>query len=193
MFNEGLTEALNHSDTVRVSRTFTTLDACQMAFTENRPDVLLLDISIPNGDAIAFCQQMINDYPKMKIVAVTIHDEYSIIQRMLDCGVHGYVLKSSPVYMLIDAITCVWQGDRFISPEVEDIIRQGSIKVISLTNVERNVLRLLCDGKTNPEIAEHLSLGVETVKWYRKRLLSKYGVRNTVALVRLALKEQLLG
>lgn len=192
MVCEGLADAINRSDVAHVSRTFNTIESCRQAFRERRPDVLLLDISIPDGDGAAFCQEVIQSCPKVKVVAVTIHDEYSVIRRITDLGIHGYVLKTSPVDTLLEAIVSVWQGRRYISAEAETILRQGAAQAVSLTAVEQSILRLVCDGMTNPQIAAQLNLSTETVNWYRKRLLAKFGVNNTVSLVRQALKEQLV-
>ena len=192
MLNEGLTDAINRSETVHVSHCFTTLADCRTALAERTPDVLLLDISMPDGDGTAFCQWITSEYPKVRIVAVTIHDEYCVIQRMLEAGVHGYVLKSAPIEELLTAIGQVWKGVRYLSPAVEDIIRQSGSKAIVLTKPEQNILRLVCQGHSNPEIADRLHLSAETVKWYRKRLLAKFGVNNTVNLVTLAVKGSLL-
>lgn len=189
MLVEGLTEALNRSETIRVSRCFTTLAECRAALEMRRPDVLLLDISLPDGDGIAFCQQVATDYPKVRIVAVTIHDEYSVIRRMLDAGVHGYVLKSAAIDELVTAIERVWRRETYVSPAVEDIIRQAGDKAVVLTKPEQRILRYVCEGLSNPEIAKRMNLSSETVKWYRKRLLAKFGVKNTVSLVALAMKE----
>ena len=192
MLNEGLTDAINRSETVHVSHCFTTLADCRTALAERTPDVLLLDISMPDGDGTAFCQWITSEYPKVRIVAVTIHDEYCVIQRMLEAGVHGYVLKSAPIEELLTAIGQVWKGERYLSPAVEEIISQSSSKAIVLTKPEQNILRLVCQGYSNPEIADRLHLSAETVKWYRKRLLAKFGVNNTVNLVTLAVKGSLL-
>ena len=192
MVCEGLADAITRSDVAHVSRTFNTIESCRQAFRERRPDVLLLDISIPDGDGAAFCQEVIQSCPKVKVVAVTIHDEYSVIRRITDLGIHGYVLKSSTVDTLLEAIVSVWQGRRYISAEAETILRQGAAQAVSLTAVEQSILRLVCDGMTNPQIAAQLNLSTETVNWYRKRLLAKFGVNNTVSLVRQALKEQLV-
>ena len=192
MLNEGLTDAINRSETVHVSHCFTTLADCRTALAERTPDVLLLDISMPDGDGTAFCQWVASEYPKVRIVAVTIHDEYCVIQRMLEAGVHGYVLKSAPIEELLTAIGQVWKGERYLSPAVEEIISQSSSKAIVLTKPEQNILRLVCQGYSNPEIADRLYLSTETVKWYRKRLLAKFGVNNTVNLVTLAVKGSLL-
>ena len=192
MVCEGLSELINNSGKAHVSRTFNTLEACRLALQERRPDVLLLDLSMPDGDGVAFCQQIVGQYPNVRVVAVTIHDEYSMIQRMMECGAHGYVLKNSPVDELIEAIVCVWQKQQYVSPMVETILQEGRRSSVALTEVEKNILRLICDGMTNPEIAARLYLSTETVNWYRKRLLAKYGMKNTVSLVRLAVEQKLV-
>jgi DNA-binding NarL/FixJ family response regulator len=189
---EGLSELINQSGQAHVSRSFNTLEACRQTLQERRPDVLLLDISMPDGDGAAFCHEVVVEYPKVKVVAVTIHDEYSMILRLMECGAHGYVLKSSPGKDLIEAITTVWQGGRYVSPLVEAILREGRASHVVLTEVENNILHHLCQGLTNPQIAAQVHLSLETVNWYRKRLLIKYGVRNTVSLVRLALERKLV-
>ena len=192
MVCEGLSELINESGKAHVSRTFNTLETCRLALEERRPDVLLLDLSMPDGDGVAFCQQTVSNYPNVRIVAVTIHDEYSVIQRMMECGAHGYVLKSSPIEELIEAIVSVWQKREYVSPQVEAILRKGKSSSVVLTDVETHILRLICDGHTNPEIATILNLSTETVNWYRKRLLSKFGAKNTVSMVRKALEEQII-
>lgn len=192
MVCEGLSEIINQSGKAHVSRTFNTLEACRQTLAERRPDVLLIDLSMPDGDGIAFSQQVLRDYPDVRIVAVTIHDEYSVVQRMMACGAHGYVLKSTSVDELLEAIVSVWQKRQYISPLVERILQQGRETSVTLTAVEQNILQLLCNGLTNPQIATQMNLSTETVNWYRKRLLAKFGVRNTVMLVKHAIEEQLV-
>lgn len=192
MLTESLTEAINRSDTAHVSHIFSSLDSCRQAIVRRCPDILLLDISLPDGDGIEFSREILQTLPKIKILCVSIHDEYSVIQRMLDTGVHGYLLKSSSVSELINAVQAVWQGQTYISQEVKEIISRSEPQTVFLSGVERNILRLICEGYSNPQIAPKLCLSTETVNWYRKRLLSKFHVNNTVKLVTLALKEQLV-
>jgi DNA-binding NarL/FixJ family response regulator len=192
MVCEGLSELINQSGKAHVSRTFNTLEACRLALEERRPDVLLLDLSMPDGDGVAFCQQIVCTWPNIRVVAVTIHDEYSMIQRMMDCGAHGYVLKSSSAEELVEAIVSVWQKHLYVSPAVEAILSEGRSNSVALTVAEQKILRCVCDGQTNPQIAAQLNLSTETVNWYRKRLLAKFGVKNTVGLVRFALEEKLI-
>jgi len=192
LLNDGLTDVINRSDTMHVSRCFTTLGACRTALAERTPDVLLLDISMPDGDGTDFCQWVVGQYPKVRIVAVTIHDEYCVIQRMLESGVHGYVLKSAPLQELITAIEQVWRGKRYISQTVQTIIDNSDHQAIVLTKPEQNILRLVCEGRSNSEIAQQLNLSSETIRWYRKRLLAKFGVKSTVCLVTMALEKGMI-
>lgn len=192
MVCEGLSDLINNSGKAHVSRTFNTLEACRNAMQERRPDVLLLDLSMPDGDGVAFCQQIVEAYQNVRVVALTIHDEYSMIQRMMACGAHGYVLKSSPIDELIEAIVSVWQKQQYVSPQVETILREGKSRSVVLTEVEKSILRLICDGLTNPQIAAQLHLSTETVNWYRKRILAKFGVKNTVNLVTRVMQEKIL-
>ena len=192
LLTESLAEAIDRSGVAHVSRTFSTLESCRQTLEKRCPDVLLLDISMPDGSGIVFCRQMLEEHPKMKIVCVTIHDEASVIRRMLASGAHGYLLKSSPVGELIEAIQTVWKGDKYYSRDVNDLLSKTNAGTIFLSNIERDILRLICDGHTNPEIATKINLSTETINWYRKRLLAKFGVKNAVALASLALKEQLL-
>ncbi|MBQ8991139.1 MAG: response regulator transcription factor [Prevotella sp.] len=192
MVCEGISDLINQSRQAHVSYTFNTLNACWQALEQRRPDVLLLDLSMPDGDGIAFCQRIVRDYPKVKVIALTIHDEYSMIQRMMDCGAHGYVLKSSSSEELIEAINSVWQGRQYVSPLVTDILREGQARSVVLSEVEKSILRLICDGLTNPQIAVQLRLSTETVNWYRKRLLAKFEVKNSIGLVKKVLEQKLV-
>lgn len=192
MFAEGLADALNHSDSVHVSRTFHTLAECRTAIAERRPDVLLLDIAMPDGNGPDFCRWVVSTYTRVKVIAVSMHNEYSVVQRMLDAGAHGYVLKSAPIGHLLKAIGSAWQGRRILSPEVERIVQVGSEESVPLSAVEKHILKLICDGLTNREIALQVSLSTETVNWYRKRLLAKFGKKNVAGLVAHVVREKIL-
>ena len=189
MLVEGLRECINSTGVAHVSRIFTTISQCRQTLQERRPDVLLVDISMPDGNGIDFCKQLLADYPQMKLLVLTYHDEYSMISRMIDIGVHGYVLKSASTSQLMEAIDCVYHGGQYLSPEVQQVMNRGAATHVSMSPTEHKILTLICRGLTNAEIAERVFLGVETVSWYRKRLLAKYGVKNSVQLVALAIRE----
>lgn len=192
MLTEGLVEALNAHEKIHVSRTFSTLAQCRQTLSVRTPDVLMLDISMPDGSGTDFCQEVIANYPQVKVIAISSHDEYSIIRKMMGSGAHGYVLKNVSIEVLARAIISVYHGEQYVCEEVRSIIDKGSTEQVFLTEVEHRILRLLCDGLTNIQIADRICLSTETVNWYRKRLLSKFGVKNTVALVTMVLRQGLL-
>lgn len=189
---ESLTEAINKNEAVHVSAVYTTLSECARRIAERRPDVLLLDLSMPNENSSEFCTQLLEAYPMVRIIVMTCHDEYSVIKRMMELGVHGYVLKSSPVEELITAIQQVFHGQRFTSSEVEAIITQGEAEQIYLTHTEHDVLQLICQGMSSQQIAEQMCMSFNTAKWYRKRLIAKFEVSNTTTLVAHAVKMHLV-
>lgn len=192
MLLQGITDAINKSEVVHVSHTFTTIEACRSHLAEWRPDVLLLDLSMPDGSGIEFCEWLMATYPSVKIVIVTCHDEYSVIRRMIDLGVNGYVLKSSDIEDLVAAINAVYHGGRYVNDEVKAIIEKGEEKQVFLTSAERNVLSLICQGLSNPQIASQLGMSIETANWYRKRLLAKFNMTNSTSLVAHVLREHIL-
>lgn len=192
MLVQALTESINKSDVAHVSHSYSTLESFRGKMEEWCPDVLLLDISMPDGNGVEFCEELLSVNPNLRVIAITCHDEYSIINRMMDAGVQGYVLKSAPIEELLNAISAVYRGERFLSSEVKGIIERGSAQAVYLTQVEKDVLRYICDGLTNPEIAEQIHISLQTVNWYRKRLLSKFHVKNSVSLATLALREHLI-
>ena len=192
MLTQGLKEAINRSDVAHVSRTFSTIEACRASVETWQPDVLLLDISMPDGNSITFCEWLMKTYPQVKVIVVTCHDEYSVIRRMLDLGVHGYVLKNSPVEDLLQAIYDVYHGERYLNNEVNGILEKGNEQNVFLTPAEQNVLRCICDGLSNPQIAEKLCMSAETASWYRKRLLAKFNMTNSTSLVGYVLRARIL-
>lgn len=192
MLVEGLAKTINHCDTVHVSHYYSTLEECRNGLAKWIPDVLLLDISMPDGSGIDFCRQIKEQYPALRIIAITCHDEFSIIQRMLEVGVQGYVLKSASIQEVLEAITTVFHGEQYLCSEVADILERGKAKQIFLTTTERKVLQGICDGLTNPQIAQQIHLSVDTVNWHRKRLLAKFNVKNSVSLALLVEREKIL-
>ncbi len=192
MLLQGIADAINRSGLAHVSHTFTTLEACRNNLAEWRPDVLLLDLSMPDGSGIEFCEWLMATYPAVKIVIVTCHDEYSVILRMIDLGVNGYVLKSSVVEELVTAINAVYHGERYVNSEVKAIIEKGKEEHVFLTSAERNILSLICQGLSNPQIANQLGMSIETANWYRKRLLAKFNMTNSTSLVAHVLREHII-
>ncbi len=164
----------------------------RVALTAELSDVLLLDISMPDGDGVAFCKELAEKYPSLKVVILTVHDEYSLVKRILECEVAGYVLKSITTEELAKTIRHVQEGKKHICAELISMIRKRSSTEVSLTEREEQILRLLTEGYNSGKIAKTLFISEKTVKWHRKNLLNKFGASNTSVMVSIAIKKKLL-
>ncbi len=189
---EGMNATLNTSDRVRIVRSFSTLDACRRALTMEQPDILLLDISMPDGDGVAFCKELTETYPQMKVIALTMHDECALVSRVLKNGAKGYVLKSVSSERLLEAIEEVYHGKIHICQEIAAQLRKYETKAVHLTPREQRILKLLSEGCNSNQIAEQLFIDAVTVKWHRRNLLAKFGVNNTNLLIAKVIKEGLI-
>ncbi len=189
---EGVTSALSQSEDIRVTRSFNTLNACRTALSIGLPDVLLLDISMPDGDGVKFCKEVVENHPALKIIALTVHDEYSLVKRVLDCGVAGYILKSVSTDELAKAIRSVHRGEKYICAEIGSLMRKRASSEVALTAREKEILKMLAEGLSSAKIAQALFISETTVKWHRQNLLSKFGAANTGELVSTAMKKKLI-
>jgi two-component system secretion response regulator SsrB len=158
------------------------------------PDVLLLDIQLPDKTGDELAPIILKKYPELKIIALTNFDSSLYIHNMFRCGVHGYLLKTSDEQELIRAIETVNSGGTFLEPELKTKMQQLEEKErkavslkSSLTNREKEILQYIVDGHTCAQTAEKLFLSVATVENYRIRILLKLGVNNAAALTKKAL------
>ena len=192
MLVEGLSNSINESDIATVTGVSHTLAESRKALASTLPDVLLLDLNLPDGNGIDFCIEVRHKYPETKILVLTTHDEYSVAKRVMNNGAHGYILKNSLSEEVIAGIEAVMRGETFLCEEIDILMKKEAKHAIWLTTREQELLRLIVDGYTNQEIAGKLYLGVETIKTYRKNLILKLGARNSMALVRMAIEKKLI-
>lgn len=162
---------------------------------ELNPDVLVLDISMPDLDGISVTKQLKSLYPDLKILILTIHEDKALLREAVRSGASGYILKKAAEPDLIAAIQIVLRGDMYVDPSlVREIIADppGPINshknsiVEPLTPRETDVLKLIVQGYTNRQIGGELTISVRTVEGHRANLTSKLGLRNRVELVRYA-------
>ncbi len=158
-------------------------------------EVALVDVNLPDINGIDLCLALRKEFPKLKILGLSTFKERSYITRMIEAGASGYLLKNASKEELEDAINTARKGRMYMSMEVAAVLakpakEQSSIPL--LTAREKEVLHLIAEGFTNQEIAEKLFISILTVDSHRKNLLAKFGVKNTAAMVRVALEHKLI-
>ncbi|NVK65607.1 MAG: response regulator transcription factor [Flavobacteriales bacterium] len=161
---------------------------------ELKPDIVLMDISMDDMDGIETTKQLKASGSKVKILAVSMHDESHYVKSMLDSGANGYILKSAGRNEMISAIKTVCDGATFLSSDVSvsllKSLNQADKKVshIKLTPREVEVLKLIAEEYSNQEIAETLYISSRTVDTHRRNLLEKLQLKNTAGLVKFAIQ-----
>ena len=168
------------------------------------PDVVLMDISMPNGGGLAAIAAVKQARPRTRIIVLTVHDELGYLRAAGKAGADGYVVKRAVDTELLAAIRAVAQGRTFMDASVGLHLAQSPMRsnladaergrgMAQLTSRELEVMRRVAEGFTNVQIAEELQLGVKSVETHRSRVIEKLGLASRVALVRLALDCGVLG
>lgn len=158
-----------------------------------QPDVILMDIDLPDMTGLDLCKKVKVLYPAICIIALSINNQAGIIKKMMENGASGYVLKDAAQHEITEAIRTVVKGKHYFSRSASLYLRKADTgKLPPLTRREKQVLEKIADGLTNPQIAEQLFVDVSTVNSHRKNMLAKFGVQNTAALIKLAIKENLI-
>lgn len=166
--------------------------SCLAFLKKQQPDVIFMDINLPDKNGIDLCKEVKEKYPSVFIIGLSTFNQQSFIQKMMEHGASGYVLKNATGEELMEAIETVIKGKVFLSEDVSQTLRKEETPNIVLTRREKEVLELIADGMTNMEIAQKLFISVTTVDTHRKNLLAKLEARNTASLVRIATQLQLI-
>ncbi|WP_373720102.1 response regulator [Bacteroides heparinolyticus] len=189
---DGLKRLINDSGFAEVCHTALTGKECMNYLRVASPNVIFLDINLPDANGVDMCKEIKSRYPEIKIVALTGFGEYALVNQMLANGANGYLLKNAMPEEILLSIEMAMDGKQFLSEEIDILMRKRAINCIWLTPREKELLKLIMQGNTNHEIADKMCLGVETVNSYRKNLLLKLGAKNTAVLVRMAIEEKLV-
>jgi DNA-binding NarL/FixJ family response regulator len=167
-------------------------------------DIVVTDINMPGMDGITATETIKATNPSIKVIAVSMLNDYSTVHKMLQSGADGYILKNAGVDELVKAFEYAEAGEVYINKEISDILLKGfrfnqtaeakRIKAIKedLTQREKEILQLIIRGLSNQEMSEVLSISIPTIKTHRSNILAKCDVKNTVSLVRFVMENNLL-
>jgi two-component system, NarL family, nitrate/nitrite response regulator NarL len=197
LFCEGVVHTLRSLPAVDVVGVGETADDAVRIATEERPDILLLDVSIPGG-GIEAARSIAQVCPVVKVIMLTVSENKDDVSMALDAGAKAYVLKGTSGQELVDAMLAVSRGESYVAPGLAlrllaPVVRQEPPSLLALpdlTGRERQVLGLAARGLTNKEIARNLSLSVKTVKHHMTNIMQKLYVRNRVEAVMIFRKLQ---
>lgn len=159
--------------------------------SESSPDVLIVDLRMPDGDGIETIKQLISTNPQVRVLVLTTYDNEEDIFNALEAGARGYILKDTTREEIIEAVRQVHAGNRFLPSAIASRLADRMIRP-TLTPRELDVLRLVSRGRTNKEIAAAMFVSEETVKSHMKGLFQKLGVHDRAEAVATALQRGLL-
>lgn len=192
MVIEGIRSLLQNEKSVEWAGHATNAASCFAFLQQQQPDVILMDINLPDKSGIDLCKEVKEKYPSVFIIGLSTFNQQSFIQKMMDNGASGYVLKNATQEELMEAIEAVAKGKIYLSNEASQTLRRNESTNIVLTRREKEVLELIAEGMTNNVIAQKLFISPSTVDTHRKNLLAKLDAKNTASLIRMASQLQLI-
>jgi DNA-binding NarL/FixJ family response regulator len=195
MIIEGIKSLLLGEDCTELVGSANTAQNCLQFFKMKTANVILMDINLPDISGIDLCKIIKKEYPDVKIIALSTHNQGTYVRKMLESGANGYLLKNADKYEIIKAIETVCKGNNHLTFEAERALRYENElqkKLPKLTKREKEVLILIAEGLTNIQISEKLFISIDTVDSHRKNLYSKLNVKNTAMLIRFATENDFL-
>jgi len=192
MVIEGIRSLLQNEKTLDWMGHATNAESCLSFLRLHEPDVILMDVNLPDKSGIDLCKEVKQLYPPVAVLGLSTFNQQAIIKNMIDNGALGYVLKNATKEELLEAINSVLKGKVYYSLEVLGSLRKSAPSQLLITRREKEVLLLIAEGLTNAAIAEKLFISIPTVNTHRKSLLEKFDVKNTAMLIGKATKLELI-
>lgn len=197
MFRDGVSSILNEVSHIDVIWNASDRQETYNCIAQVLPDIILMDISLGSESGLNLTKDLLLRYPKLKVLVLSMHQEENYVIKAMEVGALGYILKDAGREEMISALEIVYKGDIYYSKFVSNILikhltngtkPKTSTQETSLTKREKEILKLIAEEYSNPEIAEELFISIRTVDTHRRNLLDKLGAKNTAGLVKHALK-----
>lgn len=195
MVIEGIRSLLQHEPDIELIGHASGGLECLRFIKGRKPDIILMDINMPEQSGVELCRDIRNQYPDIFILGLSTFNQYSYIDSMLQQGASGYLLKNASKEELVEAIHTAMKGKQYLSDEAARTLKQAAdtVKEIPMiTRREKEILGMIAAGETNPQIAEKLFLSLSTVDSHRKNLMRKLNMKNTALLIRWAVENRIV-
>lgn len=190
---EGIRSLLQQEEDIEWMGHASNGESCLAFLEKEEPEVILMDISMPGMSGIDLCKEVKKRYPGIRILGLSTFNQRSFVEKMIESGANGYVLKNASKEELLIAIRAAKAFKTYLSFEAVEMLRNHSIKEVPiLTRREKEVLEQIAEGMTNQEIAEKLFISATTVDTHRKNLMLKFEAKNVAALIHLASKADMI-
>ena len=168
-------------------------------FETDPPDLLLMDVQMPEINGMDLCRQVVKLHPTVKVIAFSSFDDSNYVKQLFRTGARGYLLKNSDKFTILKAVETVMQGGEYMDETIKEILlkesltgHRRSIFEVPLTKREKEILQLVAEGMSNQQIADKLFISLRTVETHRLNLNQKLDVKNTAGLVKEAIKRGLI-
>jgi DNA-binding NarL/FixJ family response regulator len=200
LFREGLRNLLHSQPGIEVVGEAADGITAVQKIAELKPDIVLMDISMPSLNGIEATRQVVAAEDKPRVIILSMHSDRRFVIEALKAGAAGYLLKDSALEELMAAIKSVLRGKVYLSCSISDIVvndyvtlaKQSDLSVFSILSArEREVLQLLAEGKSTKEIASHLNVSIKTVESHRKQIMDKLDIHSVAELTKFAIREGL--
>lgn len=201
LFREGLKSLLSNEIDIEIVGSASDGAAAVELALEHRPDVILMDVTMPNMNGIAATVKILETLPETRVVIISMHNDRRFIAESLKAGAAGYVLKESSTGVMLEAIRTVSRGEIFLSSRACTVLVEDYLRMLGneeengscpLSERELEVLRLLVKGRNAKQIADTLSISKNTVDTHRRRIMDKLGCDSMAELTRYAIREGFL-
>ena len=194
MIIEGIHSLLHDEQNIEWMGSSKSPDDLMTFLAKRQPDVLLMDINLPQRSGLELCREVKEKYPAINIIGLSTSNQPSVIRKMQENGASGYLLKDASKNEILEALQQVNKGKEYVSFSVAEALKKkdSNTSLPALTRREKEILELIAEGLTNRKIAAKLFLDRTTINTHRKNMLTKFNVKNTAALIKIVVTNHLI-
>jgi DNA-binding NarL/FixJ family response regulator len=194
MIIEGIHSLLHDEQNIEWMGSSKSPDDLMTFLAKSQPDVLLMDINLPQRSGLDLCREVKAKYPVINIIGLSTSNQPSVIRKMQENGASGYLLKDASKSEILEALQMVNKGKEYVSFSVAEALKKkgSDTSLPALTRREKEILELIAEGLTNRKIATKLFLDKTTINTHRKNMLTKFNVKNTAALIKIVVTNHLI-